>query len=154
MRAFLLRAAPVCLVVLATGCFLTRPFAGTEAAPRTPTHAYWQQVDAALSRKPASGDLKGLVELVRTQTDTLRELSPEGVDADLVAAVDEVVKCEEEVLRVAEMFGSDPEVLRTSKEIAVVFSDANRKAADAKKRLKALQKALNARHGGGFASIG
>ncbi len=154
MRGIILRALPVCFVAFVAGCFT---FGGNSAPPetaRTPTHAYWQKANAALAQKPTSGEMKALVQLIRTQTDALRELSPEGVDPALVAAVDEVIKCEEEVLRRADMVGDDPTVLKTSEPMARAFAEANHKAAEAKKRLKALRGTLNEHHGGGFAAIG
>jgi hypothetical protein len=156
MRGYMLRALPVCFVAFAAGCF-TFPGNlgnfGTPAVPRTATHAYWQGASTALSQKP-SGDMRELVQFVRTQTNALRELSPDGVDPALVAAVEDVIKCEEEVIRIAEMAGNDPTVLRTSQAMTQMFGDANRKAAESKKRLKALRGPLNDRHGGGFAPMG
>jgi hypothetical protein len=154
MRGFLLRAAPVCVAVFTIGCFFTRETTHTEGAPRTPTHAYWRQANAALAQKPAGGDMRALVQLVRTQSETLRALPSEGVDAELVAAVDEVIKSEERVIEIAEMFGSDATRLKTAQGMAVVFADANRQASEAKSRLKAMRSLLNARYGGGFAPAG
>jgi hypothetical protein len=159
MRGFTLRALPVCVAAFAVGCFslsgngnVGTPAAGTGKA--TPTHEYWQKANAALSQKPTNGEMKALVQLVQAQTDALRELAPDGVDPVLVAAVEDVVKCEEEVIRVAEMAGSDVTVLKTNQVMAQSFAAANQKAADAKKRLKALRGSLNDRYGGGFAPIG
>ena len=144
MRGFILRALPVCFVTFATGCFLTSgDVKVTEVAPRTASYAYWQQANAAIAQKSAAGDMRSLVELIRTQTDALRELSPEGVDPALVAAVAEVIKAEDEVIRVAETAGYDPAVMKTSQAMAQTFANANRKAADAKKRLKAIPAPLN-----------
>jgi hypothetical protein len=155
MRGFTLRAVPVCFVVLAAGCFTTKSeFKVTEPTPRSPTHTYWQGVNATLSRKAAGNDLKSILQLVRAQNDALRELSPEGVDETLVAAVDEVIRCEEDVLRIAEMCENDATKLRSSKEMVGAFGAANRKAADAKKQLRALRDTLNTRHGDGFAPLG
>jgi hypothetical protein len=154
MRGIMLRALPVCIAVFATGCFLTSPSVGTPVAARTPTHAYWQGAGAVLAQKSTGGEMKDLVVLVRTQTDALRALSPEGVDPALVAAVDDIIKCEEEVLRRADMVGNDPSVLKTNQAMALAFAEANRAAAESKKRLKALRGSLNDRHGGGFAPIG
>jgi hypothetical protein len=149
MRGGTLRAVPVCVVVFACGCFLTKPYVGSVAAP-TPTHAYWRQANAVLAQKPTSSDLPVLVELVRKQTDQLRELPTEGVDADLLTAVENVIKAEDAVLYRAAMVDSDPERLKTSEGLAKAFADANRAAAESKKRLRALQPTLNTRHGGGF----
>ena len=153
MRGFTLRALPVCLAALATGCLSLSNFLGTGAPAPAPTatHAYWQRATAVLAQKPPSTELKDLVKLVQKQTDELRELSAEGVDPGLVAAVDEVVRCEEEVIRIAATANNDPGVLRTSQLMAQAFADANRKASEAKKRLKALRGSLNDRYGGGFA---
>lgn len=129
----LLRALPVCLVALA-GCFTT----GSENPPvggAPPT--YWQQANAILSRKPAADDLRSNLALVRQQADALRELSSEGADPAVVAAVEQVVRCEDEVSRIALLANDDPAVFKQSQMLATQFSDANRKAADAKKRLKA-----------------
>ena len=155
MRKLTLRAVPVCLLVVATGCFSTGGLFSSNAPPATPTPttAYWQKVSVTLAIKPTGGDMKSMVQLIRTQTEQLRTLSPDGVDAELVAAVNEVVKCEDEVLRRAQLVGNDPEILRKSKEMATVFADANRKAADAKKRLRAMRTTLNSRYGGGFSPI-
>lgn len=155
MRGFTLRAVPVCLAVFACGCFLTSGGRAPEGGPAkpTPTHAYWQQVGAILAQRPTGQDLPAMVSLVRTQTDALRELPTEGVDPDLVAAVESLIKCEAEVLRRADMVDSDPARLRASKELAQVFADANRAAAESKKRVRALQPTLNTRHGGGFAPL-
>ncbi len=149
MRGLLLRALPVCLVALASGCFTT----SSERAPTVPrsaTHAYWQQAGAVLARKPAGDDMGSMVKLVEYQTDALHDLSPEGVDPALVAAVGEVIKCEDEVLRVGATFNFSPAELKINQPMAVVFADANRKAAESKKKLKAMRGELNARHGGGF----
>lgn len=154
MRGFTLRAVPVCLVVFAGGCFLNQGVRTSEAGPRSPTHVYWQKAGEVLAQKPAGQDMPSMIKLVRTQTDALRELPTEGVDADLVAAVGAVIKSEDEVLRQADMVDSDPARLKASKQLAQLFANANRAAAEAKKQLKALQPALNQRHGGGFAAIG
>jgi hypothetical protein len=156
MREFTLRLAPVCFVAFAVGCFFTNSSVAPNTAGTAPTatHTYWQGVSAALSQKPAGADLKSMLQAVRSQTDALRELPPDGVDETLVAAVNEVIKCEDEVLRVAETAGNDAKVLRESRELAGVFQSANRKAADAKKRLRGLRETLNTRHGGGFAQLG
>jgi hypothetical protein len=152
MRGFTLRALPVCLAAVVTGCFSLNSFLGTTAAaPPTPTHAYWRQASAILTQKAAGRELKDDVQLVLTQATALRELSPTDVDPALVAAVDEVVRCEEEVVRVADLFESTAERLKTNQAMAVTFADANRKASEAKKKLKALRAVLNARYGGGFA---
>lgn len=155
MREFTLRLAPVCFVAFAVGCFFTKSSVAPEAAkaPPTATHAYWQGASAALAQKPAGQDLKSMLDAVRAQTDALRELAPDGVDETLVAAVNEVIKCEDEVLRVAEMAGNDAKGLRSSRGMIESFQSANRKAADAKKRLRGLCEALNASHGGGFAAL-
>ena len=153
MRGFTLRALPVCLVAFVTGCFSFNSFLGTNSAvaPPTPTHAYWQQASAALAMKGAGRDLKDDVNLIRAQTALLRDLPPADVDPALVAAVEDVVRCEEEVIRVADLFESDGARLKTNQAMAVTFADANRKASEAKKKLKTLRAVLNARYGGGFA---
>ena len=155
MRGFTLRAAPVCFVAFAVGCFfINSSVAPTDTAPAvSATHTYWQGESAALAQKPAGNDLKSMLRTVRTQTDALRELPSDGVDESLVVAVAEVIKCEEDVLRVAETAGNDVAVLRSSREMAGAFQSANRKAADAKKRLRGMRDALNTRHGGGFAVL-
>jgi hypothetical protein len=154
MREFTLRAAPVCFVAFAMGCFFTKnSVAPTTDAPPSATHTYWQGVSAALAQRPAGNDLRSMLAAVRSQTDALRELPSEGADETLVAAVAEVIRCEEEVLRVAEMAGNDAKILRSTREMAGAFQNANRTAADAKKRLRGLREALNARHGGGFAAL-
>jgi|GEM_PF-3365953 len=151
MRGFIFRALVVYSIAGATGCFLTNNTnrIGT-STPKTATHAYWQKVGEIFARKATSGDMKALVQLVREQTDALKELSPEGVDGDLVAAVDEVIRCEEEVLWRAEMAGNDAEMMRRSQEIAKMFADANRKASGAKQKVKGMRKLLDERYGGGF----
>lgn len=155
MRGFTLRALPVCFAVFACGCFLTpKAPVFTEPADKTPTHAYWRQVRATLARPPAGNDLRAMVQLVRAQTEALRDLPTDEVDADLVAAVEQVVKCEDEVLRRADMTGTDAGVLKQNQAMAKVFADANRQAAEAKKRLRALQPALTAKYGDGFAPMG
>src|SRR5215218_2918819 len=147
MRGFTLRAAPVCFVAFAMGCFFTsNSVAPTTDPPPSATHTYWQGVSAALAQRPAGQDLKSMLAAVRLQTAALRELPSEGVDETLVAAVDEVIRCEDDVLRVAETAGNDAKTLRSSREMAGAFQTANRKAADAKKRLRGLREALNARH--------
>ncbi|HEY1190406.1 MAG TPA: hypothetical protein VGE74_22420, partial [Gemmata sp.] len=119
MRGFTLRAVPVCLAVFACGCFLTNgkraPDGGTSdggAQGTTPTHVYWQQVGAILAQRPAGQDMPAMVGLLRTQNDAFRQLSAEGVDADLVSAVDALIKCEDEVLRRADMVDNDPARLK------------------------------------------
>jgi len=156
MRGFTLRAAPVCFVALAVGCFFTKDSVAPNIAGSAPTatHTYWQGVNAALSQKPAGADLKSMLQAVRAQTDALRELSPDGVDETLVAAVNDVIKYEDEVLRVADMAGNDATVIRSSRELATTFQSVNRQAAEAKKRLRGLREMLNTRHGGGFAQLG
>jgi hypothetical protein len=153
MRGTILRAAPVCLVVLATGCFMLGNRQPDAGPPRSETHAYWQKAGEILARPPATQDMKGMLRLVGEQAAALGALPTEGVDADLVAAVQDVVKCEQEVLERAELADNSEEVLRQSKELAKLFADANKKAAESKKHLRALREALNARHGGGFAAM-
>lgn len=156
MRGFTLRAVPVCFAVFACGCFLTNPSrepAGARPA-MPPTQHYWTEVGNVLARKPAGDNLPALVALVRAQTEQLRALPTDDVDADLVAAVEQVIRCEDEVLRRADMVDNDANILKQNAAMARVFADANRAAADAKKRLKALQPALDAKHGGGFAPLG
>jgi hypothetical protein len=154
MRGFMLRALPVCFVAFAAGCFFTKDsVAPSAAAPTSATHTYWQGVSAALAQKPVGGDLRSMLAAVRSQTDALRELQPDGVDETLVAAVNEVIRCEDEVLRVAELAGNDATILRSRREMVGAFQGANRNAAEAKKRLRGLREALNARHGGGFAAL-
>ena len=155
MRGFTLRAVPVCFAVVACGCFLTQKApAPATGEPPTVTHAYWRQVGATFAQKPVGNDLPAMVRLVRSQTEALRALPTEGVDAELVAAVEQVIKCEDEVLRRADMVNNDPGALRRNEQMARVFADANRAAADAKKRVRALQPALDAGYGGGFAPMG
>ena len=155
MRGIMLRALPVSFVAFAVGCF---SLGGSGSGPTVPapsaTHAYWQKVNEVLAQKPAGSEMKALVQLIRTQTDALRELDADGVDPALVAAVADVIKCEEEVLRRASIAGDDPTVLKTSEPMARAFADANHKAAEAKKRLRALRGPLNDRLGGGFAALG
>lgn len=155
MRGFTFRAAPVCFVVFATGCFLTKDSVAPtpESKTTTPTHTYWSGASAALSQKPAGQDLQSMLAAVRLQTDALRALPTDGVDTALVAAVNDVIRCEEEVLRLSEMTGGDLKMLRATKELAGSFQAANKKAADAKVRLRALRDGLNERHGGGFAPL-
>ncbi|MBY0458076.1 MAG: hypothetical protein K2V38_12110 [Gemmataceae bacterium] len=152
MRRVSLRAVPVCLVALACGCFLTDGSREQKAAgaPPSPTHDYWYKVGAILARRPAGADLPNLLALVRDQTEALRGLPTDGVDPELVAAVAEVIAREQDVLDRAELFDGNEKVLRSSKEMAGAFAGANRAAAEAKKRVRGLQPALNARHGGGF----
>ncbi|MBN9120897.1 MAG: hypothetical protein J0I06_17390 [Planctomycetes bacterium] len=156
MRGFTLRAVPVCVVAFAAGCFFTNSSVTPDNGKSAPTvtHTYWQGVSAALAQRPAGNDLKAMLQTVRAQTDALRGLSPDGVDETLVAAVNDVIRAEDEVLHVADMVGEDLGALRTSKEMAVAFQTANRKAADAKKRVRGLRDALNTRYGGGFAVLG
>jgi hypothetical protein len=157
MRGFTLRGLPVCVVAFAVGCFnLSGDVgkSGKSGESADPTHAYWQHVSAILAQKPTSDDIKSNVQLIRTQTIALRDLSPDGVDPALVAAVEELSKCEDEVIRVAEMARCDREILKTNQLMAQQFADSNRRAADAKKQLKALRGQLNDRHGGGFAAMG
>lgn len=153
MRGFTFPAGAVCFVAFASGCFLMKgEIKQTEAAPRTPTHAYWNGASIALAHKPVAQDLNSMLDAVRKQTDALRKLSADDVDEELVAAVDEVITCEEDVLRLAAVTG-DLSLLRKNKEMALAFQMANKKAADAKKRLRALLDPLNERHGGGFAPL-
>lgn len=154
MRGFLFRALPVCFVAFATGCLSAGGLLSPRSAePATPTHAYWQGAGAALAQKPASQDLPGMLAAVRAQTDALRALPTEGVDADLVSAVNELIACEEKVLAVAETADNKAHLIRESKGMAAAFGEANKRAADAKKRLRALRDALNAKYGGGFAAL-
>jgi hypothetical protein len=168
MRGFTLRAVPVCFTALAVGCFSTNGSVSPSTADKAQnadktqtadkpqnatTRTYWGGVSAALAQKPAGGDLPSMVQVVRAQTNALRELSSDGVDQTLVAAVNEVIKCEDEVLRLAEVVDNDATVLRSSRQMVDSFSAANRRAADAKKRLRELRDGLNVRYGGGFAPL-
>lgn len=155
MRGFTFRAGPVCFVVFAVGCFFTNNSVAptTAESGSSATHTYWRGVNAALAQKPAGQDLASMIAAVRAQTDALRDLPTDRVDTALVAAVSDVIRCEEEVLRIADVTGGDLTALRQSKEMAGAFQGANKKAADAKKRLRALRDGLNERHGGGFAPL-
>ncbi len=150
MRGFTLRAVPVYFVAFACGCFGKQDVQRSDGAPPSQTHAYWKQASDILARKPEAETMPAYVALVRVQTDALRELPTDGVDAELISAVASVIKCEEDVLRRAEMVDNNPARLKESKELAMGFANANRVATESKKRLKALQPALNTRHGGGF----
>ena len=153
MRGFWLRALPACAVACALGCFSMNGLLSPSARePATPTHAYWQGASAALAHRPATQDIAGMLAAVRAQTEALRALDPAGVDPDLVAAVNDVVAREEKVLAIAETADNSAEIIRSSKPMALAFQDANKQAADSKKRLRALRDALNAKHGGGFAA--
>src|SRR5262245_26093762 len=154
MRRLLL-AVPVYAAVFAVGCFSTSNWLSSTREPvtPTPTHTYWQKVSAILAQKPASDDMRSMMQLVRTQTAALQELSPDDVDAELVAVVEELIKCEEEVIEMSETIGNNPENLRNSKELSALFSNANRKAANVKQKLRAMQKPLNERYSGGFAPL-
>jgi len=153
MRGILLRALPVCVAAFTTGCFLTNSSVGPATSHDTPTHSYWQQVGAVLTEKTTSSGMKDLLPIIRSQTERLRGLPTDGVDPALVAAVADLVKYEDEVLRRADMAGEDPSVMRSNKEVAMAFADANRLAFESKKRLVALRDSLNERLGGGFAPI-
>jgi hypothetical protein len=154
MRGFTFRAAPVCFIVFATGCFLTKgETPATDKAPRSANHTYWTGVSAALAQRPAGQDLQSMLNAVRAQTDALRDLPTDGVDTALVAAVNDVVRSEDEVLRLADMTGGNLEMLRQNKDLATTFQTANKRAAEAKQRLRALRESLNERHGGGFAPL-
>lgn len=153
MRGLIPRALLAFCVASAAGCFLLSGQVAPPAAARSETHSYWQKVSEILARKPAGADMKSLVKLVQEQTDALKELPTEGVDADLAAAVSDLIKCEEDVLWRASQADSDPEILKQSKPMAVAFADANRKAAEAKKKLKGMRSLMSDRHGGGFAPM-
>ena len=153
MRGIMLRALPVCVAALATGCFLTKSSVGPATSQNTPTHAYWQQVGAVLMEKSTSGEMRDLLPLIRNQTERLRGFSTDGVEPELVAAVADLVRCEDEVLRRADLVGDDPSVMRSNKDVATAFADANRQAFESKKRLVALRDLLNQRLGGGFGAI-
>jgi hypothetical protein len=156
MRGFTLRALPVCFVALVVGCFSTSGSVGTNKSglPPSATHAYWHQVGAVLAQKATSSEFSDNVKLIRLQTSSLRAISQEGVDQTLVLAVDDVIRAEEEVLRVAEMANNDVGIMRANQATAKEFADANRRAAEAKKHLKGLRDSLNARLNGGFGPIG
>jgi hypothetical protein len=51
------------------------------------------------------------------------------------------------------MTGGNLEMLRQNKDLATTFQTANKRAAEAKQRLRALRESLNERHGGGFAPL-
>jgi hypothetical protein len=154
MRGIMLRALPVCVLAFTTGCFMFQgQQAPTSATPPTETHAYWQKVGEIMARKPISAELKDMLKLVREQTDAWSELPTEGVDTDLVAAVEALIRCEEDVLRQAEFAGNDVETMKRSQGLAMGFASANKKATETKKRVRALRDTLNSRYGGGFPPI-
>jgi hypothetical protein len=153
MRGTILRAAPACVLALAAGCFTLGNLQKDAGPPRTQTHAYWRKAGEILARQPAAQNMPGMLRLVGEQTAALRELPTEGVDAELVAAVQDLVKCEQEVLGRAELADYNEEILRQSREMATLFADANKKAAESKRRLRAMREALNARYDGGFAPM-
>lgn len=154
MRGFLLRALPACAVACALGCFSMNGLLSPAARePATPTHAYWQGASAALAQKPAAQDIGAMLTAVRAQTQALRALDPTGVDPELVAAVNDVIAREEKVLSIAETADNSAEIIRSSKPMAAAFGDANKQAAESKKRLRAMRDGMNAKHGGGFAAL-
>ncbi|MCS6863912.1 MAG: hypothetical protein RMJ56_02410 [Gemmataceae bacterium] len=140
---------PVC-VFLSCGCLPFRGEIDSAAAPPTATHAYWREVNQILSQKPAGNDMKSMVQLLETQVASLRELPTEGVDGELVTAVQQLIQAEEEVLWQANTVDRNPEFLRQSRQLSELYADANRQAAQAKKKLKELRSVLNKRYGGGF----
>ncbi len=136
--------------LVSTGCLPFRGGIDPAVPPPTETHAYWREVNTILSQKPASDDMKSLVKLLEAQVEALRELPTEGVDGELVAAVHQVIQAEEEVLWRANTVDRNPEFLRQSRQLAELYAEANRKAAQAKKKLKELRGVLTKRYGGGF----
>ncbi len=153
MRGTILRVTPACVLALATGCFMLGNLHQDTAPPRTETHAYWRKTSEILARTPSTKDMKGMLRLVREQTVALRALPTEGVDAELTAAVQDVIKYEEEVLQRAEMADNNEEILRQSQAMAKLFAEANKKATESKRHLRALRDALNDRYEGGFSPM-
>jgi hypothetical protein len=139
-------------VLLAAGCTTTGPFAAVED-PGPPngdkdrTLEYWNALRGVMSQRSNSDDLRALANLVKRQAETIRSLSAEGVDPELVGAAAAVAKCQEKVIELAEVADFQLAALRASPAIARQFAQANQQASAAVARLAQLHARLSARYG-------
>jgi hypothetical protein len=142
-------------VLLAAGCTSTGPFASVED-PGPPngdkdrTLEYWNGLRGGMSQRSNSDDLRALANLVRRQAETIRSLSPERVDPELVEAAEAVAKCQERVIELAEIANFQLAGLRASPAPAREFAQANQRASAAATRLAQLHARLSARYGTTF----
>jgi len=121
--------------------------AGAPAADKDRTLEYWGKLRGVMAQQARSSELRDLTNVVRRQVDAVRTQTPEGVDAELLAAAEAFAKCQEKVIELAEVADFEIVGLQSSPQMKQAFGEANRQAAAATARLKALRSKLSARYG-------
>lgn len=143
------------VIVASVGCISTLPFTAKEDAgppngDKDRTLAYWNGLRGVMSQRSKSDDLRALTNLVRRQAETIRGLSAEGVDPELVAAANAVAKCQDKVIELAEVADYQMAALRGSPIMAKQFAEANRDSSAAVAQLSQLRGRMSGRYGVAF----
>ena len=146
------------VIVASVGCISSLPFTAKEDAgppngDKDRTLAYWNGLRGAMSQRSKSDDLRALTNIVRKQAETIRAMSAEGVDPELVAAANAVAKCQDKVIELAEVAAFQMTALRGSPIMAKQFAEANRESSAAVERLAQLRGRMSARYGVSFAIL-
>jgi hypothetical protein len=146
------------VIVASVGCISSLPFTAKEDAgppngDKDRTLAYWNGLRGAMGERSKSDDLRALTNLVRKQAETIRGMSAEGVDPELVAAAHAVAKCQDKVIELAEVADFQMAALRASPTMAKQFAEANRDSSAAAARLAELRGRMSGRYGVAFAVL-
>jgi hypothetical protein len=142
------------------GCFSTgnqeqaeTTAAGVPGGDKERTQAYWGQLRPILLQKSTSSDLRVLTKVVQTQVNAIRELPRDGVEPELLAEIDALLRYQDKVIEAAEVADFQFASLRSSPDLRKQFSDASQQAIAATARVKALRGKLAARYRAEFPSL-
>jgi hypothetical protein len=127
--------------------------AGPPTGDRDRTLEYWGKLRDILRTETRSNDLREVGAVVRHQAEAIRNLSPENVDVELVAAADALVRSQEQVLEAGELAGFNPVAIRGAPEVLRMYTEAGKRSAAATARLKNLGPTLAARYGVAFPAL-
>ena len=146
------------LIAAATGCIsggLLSPSvdAGPPNGDKDRTLEYWNGLRGIMGQRSKSDDLRALTNLIQRQASTIRALPTEGVDPELVSAANAVARCQDEVIKLAEIADFQLAALRASPAVAKQFAQANQQATAATANLAQLHSRLSARYGVTFAQF-
>ena len=137
------------------GCFGTgerQPAAdaGPPAGDKDRTLEYWGKLREAMTPRAKADGLRALTGEVRRQVEAVRNQPVAGVDSELLAAAEELARCQEKVIELAEIADFQIAGLQSSPQMKQAFGEANRQASAATARLKALRAKLSTRYGVSF----
>jgi hypothetical protein len=140
------------VIVASVGCISSLPFTAKEDVG-PPNGDKDHGLRGAMNQRSKSDDLRALTNIVRKQAETIRGMSAEGVDPELVAAANAVAKCQDKVIELAEVANFQMAALRASPIMAKQFAEANRESSSAVERLAQQRGRMSSRYGVSFAAL-